>query len=42
MELAYSGLHQLCAPLLRHLDGMPAPQHDALATVFGLPSGSPR
>ena len=35
MELAYSGLHQLCAPLLDRLDGLPAPQRDALATVFG-------
>src|SRR4051794_28962003 len=39
MELAYSGLHQLCAPLLEHLDRLPAPQRDALATVFGLASG---
>ena len=36
MELAYSGLHQLCAPMLDHLDGLPVPQRDALATVFGL------
>ena len=36
MELAYSGLHQLCAPMLDHLDRLPAPQRDALATVFGL------
>ena len=40
MELAYSGLHQLCAPMLDRLDGLPAPQRDALATVFGL-SASP-
>ena len=39
MELAYSGLHQLCAPLLDHLDELPAPQRDALATVFGLSAG---
>jgi len=39
MELANSGLHQLCAPFLDHLgqlDQLPAPQRDALATVFGL------
>jgi len=36
MELAYSGLQQLCAPMLNHLDRLPAPQRDALATVFGL------
>jgi AAA ATPase domain len=39
MELAYSGLHQLCAPLLDHLDELPNPQRDALATVFGLSTG---
>jgi DNA-binding CsgD family transcriptional regulator len=35
MELAYSGLHQLCAPMLDHLDRLPVPQRGALATVFG-------
>jgi DNA-binding CsgD family transcriptional regulator len=35
MELAYSGLHQLCAAMLDHLDRLPAPQRLALATVFG-------
>src|SRR5690242_4820968 len=39
MELAYSALHQLCAPLLTHLDRLPGPQRDALATVFGLAAG---
>src|SRR6516164_2806099 len=39
MELAYSGLQQLCAPLLDHLDELPSPQRDALATVFGLSAG---
>jgi DNA-binding CsgD family transcriptional regulator len=39
MELAYSGLHQLCAPLLDRLDELPSPQRDALATVFGLSAG---
>ena len=38
-ELAYSGLHQLCAPLLdRHLDRLPTPQRRALATALGLAS----
>jgi DNA-binding CsgD family transcriptional regulator len=41
MELAYSSLHQLCAPLLDHLDGLPVPQRDALTTVFGRTAGSP-
>jgi DNA-binding CsgD family transcriptional regulator len=35
MELPYAGLHQLCAPMLDHLDRLPVPQRDALATVFG-------
>ena len=35
MELAYAGLHQLCAPMLGHLGRLPAPQRDALKTVFG-------
>ena len=28
MELAFAGLHQLCAPLLARLEGLPAPQRD--------------
>jgi DNA-binding CsgD family transcriptional regulator/tetratricopeptide (TPR) repeat protein len=36
MELAYSGLHQLCAPMMDRADRLPDPQRDALATVFGL------
>jgi DNA-binding CsgD family transcriptional regulator len=39
MELAYSGLHQLCAPMLDHLDSLPLPQRGALATVFGRSGG---
>jgi DNA-binding CsgD family transcriptional regulator/tetratricopeptide (TPR) repeat protein len=39
MELAYSGLHQLCAGMLDQLERLPAPQRDALATVFGRSSG---
>ena len=39
MELDYAGLHQLCAPMLDRLDRLPVPQHDALATVFGLSAG---
>jgi DNA-binding CsgD family transcriptional regulator len=40
MELAYSGLHQLCSPMMDHLERLPAPQRDALATVFGLSARS--
>ncbi|MEO6088524.1 MAG: ATP-binding protein, partial [Umezawaea sp.] len=39
-EIAYSGLQQLCAPLLHHLDRLPPPQRDALATGFGLSAGT--
>jgi DNA-binding CsgD family transcriptional regulator len=39
MELAYSGLHQLCGPMLDRLDRLPTPQREALATVFGLSAG---
>ncbi|WP_217140796.1 LuxR family transcriptional regulator [Streptomyces sp. AC627_RSS907] len=39
MELSYAGLHQLCAPLLSHLDDLPEPQRDALGTAFGLQAG---
>ena len=39
MELVYAGLHQLCAPMLDHLGRLPAPQRDALATVFGRSAG---
>ncbi|MGY4647544.1 ATP-binding protein [Mycobacterium sp. URHB0021] len=39
MELAYAGLHQLCARLLGHVDGLPAPQRDALDTAFGRRAG---
>ncbi|TCM50622.1 LuxR family transcriptional regulator [Kribbella sp. VKM Ac-2568] len=39
MELAFSGLHQLCQPFLDRLDRLPRPQHDALGTAFGLEVG---
>jgi DNA-binding CsgD family transcriptional regulator len=39
MELPFAGLHQLCAPMLKRLDGLPAPQRDALEIVFGLSKG---
>jgi DNA-binding CsgD family transcriptional regulator len=39
MELPFAALHQLCAPLLGALDGLPVPQRDALETAFGLSSG---
>jgi hypothetical protein len=36
MELAFAGLHQLLAPVLDHLEGLPVPQREALRTAFGL------
>ena len=40
MELAFASLHQLCAPLLDRLEGLPAPQRDALRIVFGVSAGA--
>jgi DNA-binding CsgD family transcriptional regulator len=40
-ELAFAGLHQLCAPFLDRLERLPDPQRDALRTVFGLSAGAP-
>jgi DNA-binding CsgD family transcriptional regulator len=39
MELAFASLHQLCAPMLDRLPGLPAPQRQALEIVFGLSAG---
>ncbi len=39
MELAFAGLHQLLAPVLDRLEGLPGPQQEALRTAFGLSSG---
>ena len=41
MELAFAGLHALCAPMLGRLGYLPVPQRDALNTAFGLSGGSP-
>ncbi len=38
-ELAFAGLHSLCAPMLRRLEQLPAPQREALSTAFGLHPG---
>ena len=39
MELAFSGLYQLCAPSLDRADRLPTPQRDALLTAFGVCAG---
>ena len=41
MELAFAGLHQLCAPMLSRAERLPEPQHDALRTAFGIAAGPP-
>jgi DNA-binding CsgD family transcriptional regulator len=41
MELAFAGLHQLCAPMLDRLERLPGPQRDALGTAFSLSAGDP-
>ena len=39
MELAFAGLHQLCAPMLERLEHLPGPQREALGVAFGLSAG---
>jgi hypothetical protein len=39
MELAFAGLHQLCAPILDYAERLPVPQRDALWTAFGVAAG---
>ena len=41
MELAFAGLHQLCASLLGRVDQLPPPQAAALTTAFGQAAGEP-
>jgi DNA-binding NarL/FixJ family response regulator len=41
MELPFAALHQLCAPLLGHLDALPQPQQRALRVALGLAIGDP-
>jgi DNA-binding CsgD family transcriptional regulator/tetratricopeptide (TPR) repeat protein len=39
MELAFAGVHGLCAPMLDRLERLPVPQRDALRTALGLSAG---
>ena len=41
IELAFAGLHALCAPMFGRLMHLPAPQRDALNTAFGQSAGPP-
>jgi DNA-binding CsgD family transcriptional regulator len=40
MELAFAGLHHLCAPILDRVERLPMPQREALRTAFGVSPGS--
>jgi DNA-binding CsgD family transcriptional regulator len=39
MELAFAGLHQLCAPFVDRLERLPGPQQEALSTAWGMRDG---
>ena len=41
MELGFTGLHQICTPMLDQLERLPAPQRDAMTTALGLIDGTP-
>ena len=41
MELAFAGLHQLCAPMLSGAEQLPVPQRDTLRTALGVAAGPP-
>jgi hypothetical protein len=40
MELAFAGLHRLCAPMLDRVEHLPVPQRKALQVAFGLAEGA--
>ncbi|HEU4586794.1 MAG TPA: AAA family ATPase, partial [Gemmatimonadaceae bacterium] len=40
MELAFAGVHQLCAPMLDRLTRLPDPQRDAARRALGLSTGA--
>jgi hypothetical protein len=42
MELAFASLHRLCGPLLDRLEGLPAPQRQAMRSCSGSPPAKPR
>ena len=39
IELAFAGLHQICAPCLDRLERLPGPQRDALGIALGMRDG---
>lgn len=40
-ELAFAALHQLCVPVLAHLDTLAPPYRESLLVAFGLADGTP-
>jgi DNA-binding CsgD family transcriptional regulator len=41
MELAFTGLHDMCTPMLSYLDALDEPQREALSVALSLASGEP-
>src|SRR5262249_24436072 len=41
LAMPFAGVHQLCGPLLEHLDALPEPQRRALRLSFRLELGNP-
>ncbi len=41
MQLAFAGLHQLCAPMLDRAGDLSVPQQDALRIALGISAGAP-
>jgi DNA-binding CsgD family transcriptional regulator len=40
LEMPFAALHQLCAPMLEHLDTLPKPQQQAIQVAFGVAPGN--
>jgi DNA-binding CsgD family transcriptional regulator len=40
LEMPYAAIHQLCSPMLKHLDALPEPQQNAVKVAFDLLTGS--
>jgi DNA-binding CsgD family transcriptional regulator len=40
-DIPYAALHQLCAPMVDHIERLPDPQRTALGSAFGLTAGIP-
>jgi DNA-binding CsgD family transcriptional regulator len=40
LEMPFAAVHQLCAPILGHLDALPEPQQHALRVAFGAEVGN--